>query len=308
MKNICPLVSVIIPAYNTADLTLKTVQSVLDQTYPNIEIIVVDDGSTDSTRSKLTSTFGSRIKYIYKENGGACSARNAGIRLAQGQYIGLLDCDDVYLPTKIEKCVEFLEKKPDYGFVHTGAYFIDENDRVIREHSHSRSKHTGFIKDKLIISNFVCNSTVLARKECFDKAGLFNEDIFPPADWDMWLRLSEYFRLGYLREPLTQYRVISNWCFRNLERTHRETQQVIDNFFDRNPEIPNQIKHRAYARFHLSMVFYYLVQHNRQAIQEQFKLALEHGPLNIKTISILIYYWLAPRDLERKIARFYFFQ
>lgn len=88
-------VSVIIPAYNKADLTVKTVQSVLSQTYVNIEIIVVDDGSTDNTREKL-SVYATKIKYFYKNNGGACSARNAGIRLANGRYIAFIDCDDLY--------------------------------------------------------------------------------------------------------------------------------------------------------------------------------------------------------------------
>ena len=98
-------VSVIIPAYNKAALTVKTVESVLNQTYKNIEIIVVDDGSTDDTRRFLLP-YDKEIKYIYKRNAGVCSARNVGIHLSTGEYIGLLDCDDMYLPQKIELSVE----------------------------------------------------------------------------------------------------------------------------------------------------------------------------------------------------------
>ena len=105
-------VSVIIPAYNKADLTVKTVQSVLSQTYVNIEIIVVDDGSTDDTKEKLL-VFGDKINYIYKQNGGACSARNVGINCATGEYLALIDCDDIFYPDKISKSVECLEEKPD---------------------------------------------------------------------------------------------------------------------------------------------------------------------------------------------------
>src|SRR6185295_19271400 len=124
-----PLVTVIIPAYNAADHTVKTVQSVLDQTYSQIEIIVVDDGSTDDTRRKMES-FGSRITYIFKKNGGACSARNMGLKIAKGTYIGLLDCDDKYLPRKIESGVAHLEKNPQVGLLHTNAYYIDAEDKV----------------------------------------------------------------------------------------------------------------------------------------------------------------------------------
>ena len=183
-------VSVIIPAYNKADLTVTTVRSVLGQTYGNIEIIVVDDGSTDDTREKL-QIFGDRILYIYKQNGGACSARNIGIKKATGEYIALLDCDDIYYPEKIAKSVECLEKKSDFGFVYTGAYFIDGCGDVISEHRAAGGQPSGWITTKLLQENFICNSTAVIRKECFEIVGYFDENIFIPADLDMMLRLSE---------------------------------------------------------------------------------------------------------------------
>ena len=97
-------VSVVIPAYHKADLTIKTVKSVLNHTYKNIEIIVVDDGSTDDTKDQL-QLFGDRIHYIYKQNAGASSARNIGIKQAAGEYIALIDCDDIFYPEKISKSV-----------------------------------------------------------------------------------------------------------------------------------------------------------------------------------------------------------
>ena len=106
-------VSVIIPAYNKADLTVKTVESVLSQTYENIEIIVVDDGSTDDTKSKIEN-FGDKVHYIYKQNGGACSARNVGIKQATGDFISLIDCDDIFYPEKIVQSVECLNNNSDF--------------------------------------------------------------------------------------------------------------------------------------------------------------------------------------------------
>src|SRR5437016_5344550 len=121
-------VSVIIPAYNKAEYTRRTVESVLAQTYPNVEIIVVDDGSKDET-SNVMAEYGSRINYILKVNGGACSARNEGIRRATGEYVTFLDCDDLFYPEKLQKCVLHLEENSQFGFVYTAVHFIDEHDK-----------------------------------------------------------------------------------------------------------------------------------------------------------------------------------
>src|SRR3989338_243061 len=134
------LVSIIIAAYNKAEFTCRAIDSVLNQTYPHIEIIVVDDGSTDDTRQRV-SAYGDKVRYFYKENGGACSARNYGIRLAQGEYIALMDCDDMYEASKIELSVDYLRTHPEVGFVHTAAYFVDEEGWVVGKYSHRKSRH-----------------------------------------------------------------------------------------------------------------------------------------------------------------------
>ena len=226
-------VSVIIPAYNKAELTVKTVESVLGQTYNNIEIVVVDDGSTDDTRQSLLP-YSHKIKYIYKENGGACRARNMGIRSATGEYVALLDCDDIYLPKKIEKCVDYLERKLDIGFVYTPACFIDANGARIKRYPRFARRSSGYIARKLLRKNFICNSTVVVRRGCFKKAGYFDESIFTSADWDMWLRLSEYYKAGYIDEPLTLYRSSDSYILNNLERTKKECFVVLEKAFKRN--------------------------------------------------------------------------
>ena len=306
MQENYPVVSIIIPAYNMADLTAQTVESILAQTYKNIEIIVVDDGSKDKTRERMLS-FDDKIKYVYKENGGACSARNVGIRMAQGEYIGLIDCDDLYLPNKVELCVNFLEKNPGCGFVYTDAYYIDINNQMIRRHSYARSKISGWIKEKLIISNVICNSTVILRKDCLEKTGLFDETIFPPADWDMWLKLSEHFKAGYIDQPLTKYRVTSSGCFNNMETTRRESLIVLDNFFRRNPDVSQRIKSKAYSRFHLSMVFYYIVVGDTKRLKEEYRQSISQNPFNLKAILLYFYYLLARENLKKRIAGHYYF-
>lgn len=190
-------VSIIIPAYNKADYTVKAVKSVLNQIYMDIECIVVDDGSTDDTYDKLFP-YMNDIKYIYQPNKGVSAARNKGIVKSTGEYIAFLDCDDMYLPKKVARCVE-TSNNFYADFIHTAAYLIDKDDKIIKEYKPT--------KGILLLKNFICNSTPLMRKDIFDKVGLFDENLFTCADWDMWLRIAEKYQMYYFNEPLTYYRV-----------------------------------------------------------------------------------------------------
>ncbi len=298
--------SVIIPGYNLADCAVKAVESVLSQTYKNIEIVFVDDGSTDDTRERL-APYMDRIKYIYKENGGVCSARNRGIRESSGEFIALVDCDDAYLQTKIELCAKFLRDHPDHGLVHTDAYIIDEHDNAVGIDSHPSRRHTGWITDKLIMMNFICNPTIMFRRECLDKAGMYDENLFPPADWDLWLRISEHYKIGYINQPLSKYRVISNSCFHGLERTKRENKIVLDKFFARNPKASRRLKRAAYARYHLSMAQCYFLKEDEKQFKEQLKASFQYDSLSLRAAAVLFYSFFARKSframLERKILR-----
>ena len=295
-------VSVIIPAYNKAQLTVRTVQSVLNQTHPHIETIVVDDGSTDHTQQAL-SVFENRIKYVYKENGGACSARNLGIRLAEGKYIAFLDCDDIYLPNKIELSVDCLEKNKEVGLVHTAAYFINENDTVVGHYSHPQSRHQGWIAHRLILKNFICNSTILVRKECLEKTGFFDEAIFTPADWDLWIRLAEVCQVRYLNIPLTKYRIIDNYIFNRLELAAREEKIVIENFFKRNPNISPYFKRKIKSNLHLRFAQCYFLKNDPLRLKEEFIAAVLENFFNFKAIFLLIYYFLARKSLKGVLTK-----
>lgn len=268
-------VSVIIPAYNKADLTIKTVESVLSQTYKNIEIIVVDDGSTDDTKSKL-KIFSNKIRYIYKQNGGACSARNLGIQQATGSFIALIDCDDIFYPEKIAKSIECLGKKSDCGFVYTDAYFIDCNDNVISEHGIANPPVSGWIASKLILRNFICNSTVIVRKECFKKVGLFDENIFIPADWDMWLRLSDKYKAAYIDDNLTGYRLTDSYTTSNMEMAIREIVYVLNKVLIGNKHVSNGLKKKCLSNVYFTFGLDYAVMHDFK----KARLSLFRGVLN----------------------------
>lgn len=222
-------VSVIIPAYNKADFTVRSVESVLGQTYQNIEIVVVDDGSTDDTLKKL-EPLKNRIKLIAKTNGGASHARNVGIDESSGQYMAFLDCDDIYYKDKIEKTVYCLESEEDIGFVSTSINKIDANDKVVSKSPSPPTEPSGWIFSYLIQDNSIWNSTIIAKRECFDKVGGFDEKVFIPADWDMWIRLSKHYKAGYVDERLTGYRVSDNYTFSNIDKGLKESLYLVDKY------------------------------------------------------------------------------
>jgi len=296
-----PLISVIIPAYNKSRLTVKTVESVLNQTYQPIEIIVVDDGSTDDTRGQL-SRYADKIQYVYKENGGACSARNLGFKLSKGDYIGFLDCDDVYHPEKVQLSVNYLEDHPDDGWVHTAVDFIDEDGAIVGGCDSPKSRDQGRITRQLILRNYVCNSTPLIRRSCLEKVGAFDETIFTPADWDLWLRLSTEYQVGYIPRRLTQYRVSQSYIFKNLELAQREEKQVMEKFFIAYPKY-FYLERRARANMHLRFAQCYLLKDDLTRVKEEFLLCLKSFPFYVKAWFLFGYFLVARDNLRERLQK-----
>lgn len=293
-------VSVIIPAYNKADLTVETVESVLSQTYKNIEVIVIDDGSTDNTRERLLP-FTDKIKYVYKENGGACSARNVGVKLSAGEYIGFIDCDDLYLPEKVRKSVDYLEKNHDCGFVHTAAYFINKNGEVVSKYSHPQSRQRRRVYERLLNRNFICNSTVIIRRECLDKVGMFDESVFTPADWDMWLRLAREYCLGYIDEPLTKYRVSGSFIFNNLDLAEKEELQVVSKSFQYDPNTLGYIRNRVLSNLYRRFAANYFLNNEIDKAKQRFRMALGRNFLDFKTLAMYFCFLFNRQYLRRKL-------
>ena len=166
-------VSVIIPTYNRADMLGDALDSVLKQTYTNWEVIVVDDGSTDDTQSVMTRYTDPRIHYVYQANKGLPGARNTGIRHAQGEYLALLDSDDVFLPHRLERQLALAEADPAIGVVAGGCIETDTHLRPIREVQYWHTNPNLELPDLLMICPF-CPSAVLIRRDWFDRAGGFD--------------------------------------------------------------------------------------------------------------------------------------
>ncbi len=198
-----PRVSVIIPTYNRDALLKRAIKSVLNQTYKEFEIIVVDDGSTDKTFDVVKKFEDKRIKYIrLKERHGASHARNIGIKLARGKYIAFLDSDDEWLPKKLEKQINVLENSPPkVGVVYTGYWIIWDNKKFLGK----IPKMRGYIfEDELLEDHISPTSCILLRKICIEKVGGFDEELPARQDYDLWIRISKFFEFEYIREPLVK--------------------------------------------------------------------------------------------------------
>ena len=194
-----PLVSVIIPTYNRGSVLGRAVDSVCAQTCRDFELFVVDDGSTDSTREVLAE-YGERTTYLYQENRGVSSARNLGIRHSSGEYIALLDSDDAWLPTKLERQLEAMRQHPTLPLCHTEEIWIRQGKRVNPMKKHR--KYGGYIFPYCLPLCVISPSSVLMRRWIFDEIGFFDEDLPACEDYDLWLRLTPTYEVLFLEEPL----------------------------------------------------------------------------------------------------------
>ena len=190
-NRLSPLVSVIIPAYNSGRFISEAIESILEQIYPELEVIVVNDGSTDNTE-EIIRKYRNRVRYIYQPNKGLAEARNSGIRAARGKYLQFLDADDLLLPRKIERQVDFLEKFSDFDIVYSDTrYFNDlKKDNLI---DLRLPHHSGYILNKLIVSNFIPINSPLFGKRCIEKVGFFKGNgvyLYGVQDWEFLLRLA----------------------------------------------------------------------------------------------------------------------
>jgi len=205
--NGAPLVSVVIPAYNVAPYIRQAVESALNQTVTDIEVLVIDDGSTDGTIEQLSKIGDRRLRIIRRTHAGVSVTRNVGIQMAGAPYIGFLDGDDIWLPQKLEKHLSLMEVHPDTDLTFSLSRVIDETGRTI---SLPLLQPAGVITfQELLRENIVwTSSSVVVRKEGFLKAGLFDPDLVPCEDYDMWLRMARLRpdNLRCVKEVLTLYR------------------------------------------------------------------------------------------------------
>lgn len=255
-----PLVSVIIAAFNAETYIRQTLNSVLGQTYQHIEVLVVDDGSSDQTAEIVESIAerDSRIILFQQENSGVANARNLAIQEARGEYIANIDADDIWYPENIEKQMkQMLIAGPTVGVVYSWSVEIDESDLLTGGFLSSNIE--GEVYQELVYKYFLGNASAsLIRRACPDKVGGYNSEFKKLnaqgcEDWDLHLRIAECYQFRVVPEFLIQYRQKAGSMstdFRTMARSHA---LVLKDVFTRHPETHPKIYRWSFSCFHMRL-------------------------------------------------------
>jgi len=241
-------ISVVIPTYNYGRFVHEAIDSVLAQTCAPLEIIVVDDGSTDGTE-QIVRAYGDRVRYIRQENAGVGAARNNGIANARGEYVAFLDSDDVWLPEKLAKQLARFDADPDLGLVYVGAERFDESGTL----SVALDGMEGWIASELLRlerSVISSGSGTLLPKRVAEEVGGFDPDLQPSEDWDFCYRVALRHRIGFVPEVLVRYRQHGSGLHLDVPRMERAMMLALEKVFEsRDPAVQSQ-RRRTYGRMH----------------------------------------------------------
>ncbi len=256
-------VAVVIPTYNYGRFILDAVRSVIAQTLQPSEIIVVDDGSTDETAA-VVAAFGSGVRYIYQNNAGVCAARNRGVSESTSELVTFLDADDTWEPTNLEKQLARFESDEELGLVHCAMREFDsETGETIR--FHVEGGEDGVADNLLLWEGPVIvgpGGALTVRRKAFDHVGGFDTRMKVGEDWDFCYRVARVFKVGFVAEPLVNYRSHNAAAHRNVENMERGMLMFYEKAFATvDPEIL-KLRRRAYGNFHKVMAGSYF--HSRR--------------------------------------------
>lgn len=271
-----PKVSVIIPAYNHAVYLPDAIDSVLGQTYRDVEILVIDDGSTDDTR-RVAAAYGDAIIYIYQENRGLSAARNTGIDSATGQLIGFLDADDFYDPRFLETMVSILDAEEDLAAAYCGFRFVDCAKQPAYQ-TGSRAVPSERLYQTLLDGNFLAVHCVLARRAMFAQLGSFDESLTACEDWDVWLRLARSATVKGIDEILVYYRMAEGSLSRDPDGMLKHRLLVLEKQLGPVTSDSAEMERRARARAYTATAFEYLQGGAEDRAVECFERAVELYP------------------------------
>jgi glycosyltransferase involved in cell wall biosynthesis len=286
-------ISVIIPTYNRAKYLGYAIESVLAQTLPAAEIIVVDDGSTDETRAVLDALIaGGRIQYHLQPQKGVSSARNKGIELAKYSLIAFLDSDDLFLPTKLEKQYELIAENNDFGFVH--CCFSKFNDQGRNLGIRDTSRLTGHIYPEILQewSILMAMPCMLARKDVLKEVGGFDETMTWAEDMDLWRRISRRYPVGMVPELLVKVRVHGSSTTFERGGGISGFKRYLDKAFEEDKQLGGMFRRKAYAKMYANMGQNLLGEGDSSQmkhVREYEITALLHWPLEISAV----FSWLA---------------
>ncbi|GEL68114.1 glycosyltransferase family 2 protein [Marinilactibacillus psychrotolerans] len=292
-------VSVVIPTHNRGDLLFKSINSVLNQTYKDLEIIVVSDGSSDTTDEamKKLERENHKVNYItYKQAKGANYARNLGIKASHSEYIAFLDDDDEWLPRKIEAQLKVFESDDNIGLVYTGINIVYVNEGLEYQ---SLSGKSGDLSKSILLNNVIgATPNVMVKKNILEKSGVFDEEMPAKQDYDLWIRICQYTKVGFVPEAMMNYYNVTGK--KQISSSTKKHENAIDLINKKYVELfsglSSQEKKIQKSNFNISIANVALRNHQKtiafkysfKALQSNFSMKnlayLLITPLHFKTI------------------------
>lgn len=293
-RGLSPKVSVLMPTYNRAHLLCTAVQSVLDQTYHDFELLIVDDGSEDDTRSRISAFGDRRIRYLHQAHRGISAALNRGLRAARGRYVARLDSDDTWVSTMLETQVPVLDAGIA-GVVYARARGMDQAGRSLDDYRGLPLRYAGRSLESLLYGDMTCNITIVARRDCLQRAGPYDETLSVNEDWHMWLRVARHCQFHFTDQILAQYRYhdgnVTGESSPELSAHLDGRSEVLDRFYAL-PNLPKSalaMKPLAYRNAYLwSASSWRGMGENRRALAMYWR-ALAVGGMRLDTLARILW-------------------
>jgi glycosyltransferase involved in cell wall biosynthesis len=236
-----PLVSIILPVYNSEKTLIKTIKSVLNQTFTDFELLVINDGSQDSTLEVIDDIRDPRMKIFSYPNAGVSASRNRGLAKATGEFISFLDADDLWTPDKLEAQFKALQDNPQAAVAYSWSDWIDESDQFLRPGGHISVN--GNVYTNLLLRDFVeSGSNPLIRRQALAEVGGFDESLVHGEDWDMWLRLAARYEFITVPSPQILYRVAPGSASFDVWKMEAGSLRIIERAFAQAPESLQKLK------------------------------------------------------------------
>ena len=296
-------VSIVIPAYNSAQFLGKTILSVMKQAYHDYEIVIVDDGSTDNTR-EIVKSFPGVCTYLYQRNAGPSVARNRGIENSTGELIAFLDADDAWLPGKLYAQVAMMEQNPEVGLVETGSFLCDEHLYPVRYLPPARLR--GQVFEEMLIESKVPNtSTVLVRRIYVEQTGGFDPTYRNVEDYELWLRLAQLCRFDYLDEAFAYQRVHEGHSLKDGRYMLEMYSNIVTRHVSDNPKLKPKMT-AALERAEMSAIKLMCFQHQWRdavslAVYSRVSRGLRHAVMAYLYLMLLI----VPKRFIQKLRTIY---
>jgi len=305
-----PKISVIMPIYNGERYIVSAIESVLAQTYKNFEIVIVNDGSTDNSREKISAYLKLPfVQYIEQVNRGVAAARNTAIRKAAGEWIAFLDQDDLWLPRKLEAQVDFMRAEPAAPMIHANVNWIDAHgQRVELDWDNNVS---GNCLGQLFQRNRIAVVTVAVKKECLGAVGLLDESLSGVDDYELWLRIARRFPIGRLDEIVACYRFHELNTSRAGGMMADRELAAIEQFVKAFPDVTQTIGRRAVrsrkAELHFKLGGWHMWHtHDFAAAKREFLQAIKLRPSDLPSYRLFL--WCALTSEQRKGLSWYWFR